>query len=155
MERTLNCCGFSHVDVNGTCPAVSKTFHVPRFSSEQQLDQDGFVLLCPSELLQQPFILRELLQHPPELLRSGAAGCGRHWALLQLHRGQRSSLRDADVGVGLLHPEEADSCLLISDPWSVAHPQVQEPQRSSSECRSLPLTFQREAATSDGTSFHS
>lgn len=87
VEKTLNCCGFSSVDLNQTCSAVSG------FSSISRSTVGSFSLKSLSSIaamLLHPLLLLPLRQHPADVRRGRASLCGRRRPLLQLHGGQWS-----------------------------------------------------------------
>lgn len=90
VEKSLNCCGFSSVNQSVSCPAVSRASS--SFLPLLELHVFSLTLSCRlSAMLRQPRVLQDLLTDPAGVRRPGAALCGRHRPLLQLHRGQSVS----------------------------------------------------------------
>lgn len=104
VEKTLNCCGFSYVDNNGSCAAVSNWSEIfLSFSSQWRLVLDFLITIMslavaefsrllprPLEMLsEQPSVdLRNVLEHYPAVCGRSSTVCWQYWTLLQFYRGQ-------------------------------------------------------------------
>lgn len=84
VEKTLDCCGYSSVNFNASCPAVRKqSLVLPRSS-----DRAWTCSVVLPAMLQLPSVVRQLFVHPADVRRRGSALHRRHRPLLQLHGGQ-------------------------------------------------------------------
>lgn len=92
VEKTLNCCGFSYVNPNGTCAAVGVFFFVSTRSwvppTSYIFSWFLFLLIFPELLSQSAVVLHLVLTHHRAVCWRRAAVRRQHRPLLQFHRGE-------------------------------------------------------------------
>lgn len=102
VEKTLDCCGFSSVNYNGSCAAVSKSPGIFFPFVVSAATWSWFARPCLWELLhfppslplplemlrEHPGVLWKLLRHHPAVRRGGATVCGWSRTLLQFYGGR-------------------------------------------------------------------